>query len=59
MMFLGFVFLLYKLLGWAKKGKRSAIAVGFALQIFLPNPKVERRIDVLVKQEQVDEKTND
>ena len=53
-----FIILFFKLTTWIKKGKRSAIALGFALQTFLPNPNVERRIDVLVKQEQTDEDNN-
>lgn len=51
----GFIMLFFKLTTWIKGGKRSAIALGFALQTFLPNPNVERRIDVLVKQEQSEE----
>lgn len=54
-----FIMLFFKLTIWVKKGKRSAIAVGFLIQTFLPNPNVERRIDVLVKQEQTDEDNND
>ncbi|MAL83888.1 MULTISPECIES: hypothetical protein [Idiomarina] len=54
----GFIMLCFKLTIWVKGGKRSAIALGFVLQTFLPNPNVERRIDVLVKQEQTDEDNN-
>lgn len=54
----GFIALCFKLTIWVKRGKRSAIALGFVLQTFLPNPNVERRIDVLVKQEQTDEDNN-
>lgn len=51
----GFIIFFFGLTTWVKKGKRSAIALGFVLQTFLPNPNVERRIDVVVKQEQTDE----
>ncbi|MDP4537478.1 hypothetical protein Q3O60_14895 [Alkalimonas collagenimarina] len=54
-----FLIVFFKLTVWVKKGKRSAIAVGFVLQTFLPNPNVERRIDVLVKQEQTNEDNHD
>lgn len=54
-----FIIAFFKLTIWARKGKKSAIAVGFVLQTFLPNPNVERRIDVLVKQEQTNEDNND
>lgn len=56
--FFGCITLFFKLTSWVKGGKKTAIAFGFVLQAFLPNPNVERRIDVLAKQEQTDEDNN-
>ena len=56
--FTSFILIFAKLLKMAKQGNRSVIAFGFMVQIFLPNINVERRIDVLVKQEQEARKKN-
>lgn len=49
-----FIMLFFKLTFWVQRGRRTAVALGFVLQAFLPNLNIERRIDVLAKQEQAD-----
>lgn len=41
-----------KLTGWARKRKGAAIAIGLLVQMFIPDPKVQETIQVIVKQKQ-------
>ena len=43
---LGFFALMYK---WAKKQKGAAMAFGMLVQMFLPDPKVEQTIEMVVE----------
>jgi hypothetical protein len=41
-----------KLVSWARKRKGAAIAVGLLVQMFIPDPKVQETIQLVVKQKQ-------
>lgn len=50
---LGVFLLMAKLVGWAKKGKVSAIALGVLVQMFTPDPNVQKTIAVVMEQREV------
>ena len=44
------------LYGWAKKQKGAAMAFGMLVQMFLPDPKVQQTIEIVVEAKQKESK---
>ena len=56
---LGIFMFFTKMVSWARKRKTSAIAVGVLAQMFLPDPNVEKTIEIIVEQKQEVKKQQD
>ena len=50
--FLGLAIFFTKLVSWAKKRKSGAIALGVMIQMFLPDPQVQKTISQVVEVKQ-------
>lgn len=50
--FLGLAIVFAKLVTWAKKRKSGAIALGVVIQMFLPDPQVQKTISHVVEAKQ-------
>ena len=46
---LGFFYLMYR---WARKQKGAAMAFGMLVQMFLPDPKVQQTIEIVMESKQ-------
>lgn len=50
------VLVFFKLIGWAKKKKTSAVVFGALVQMFMPDPYVERTITVVQQDKKQEDK---
>lgn len=50
--FLGLIILFSKLIKWAKTRKNSAVALGVLVQMFLPDPNVQKTIEIVAEAKQ-------
>lgn len=57
--FIGIACLFHLLINWAKKRKTSAIALGVMIQMFLPDPNVQKTIETIVEVKQEVKKQQD
>lgn len=46
------IFMFFRLYGWAKKQKATAFALGMLVQMFLPDPKAQETIEIVVEAKQ-------
>lgn len=47
-----FIFLLWKMVGWAKKRKTGAYVFGALVHMVLPDPKIEQTIAIVKQQKE-------
>lgn len=57
--FMGLIILFSKLVGWAKNRKNSAVALAVLVQMFLPDPNVEKTIEIVAEAKQEVKKQQD
>lgn len=55
---IGLISVFVVLYGWARKQKGAAMAFGMLVQMFLPDPKVQQTIEIVVEAKQKESKAS-
>lgn len=59
LIFIAFIYLCLKMIGWAKNRKAGAIAFGLFFQMILPDPSAEKTIQAVAERKQEVKKQQD